>query len=68
MGITDFNYDYLNAKLGIKDKNDLKNKILESITDLDMSVMVRDVLPFLIKSDDKDRILNFREYIGQRLK
>ena len=68
LGIADFNYDYLNAKLGIKDKNDLKNKILESITDLDMSVMVRDVLPFLIKSDDKDRILNFREYIGQRLK
>lgn len=68
LGVTDFNYDYLNVKLSIKDKDDLKNKILESIADLDMSIMANDVLPFLMKSEDKERILNFREYIEQRLK
>jgi hypothetical protein len=29
--------------------------------------MVKDVLPFLIKKDDQNRVLSFREYIEQRL-
>lgn len=68
LGLTDFNYAYLEEKLGIKNKEELKEKLLESIAELDMSEMVRDVMPFLIKPDDARRVLNFKEYIQQKLK
>jgi len=67
LGLGDFNYDYLSFKLNIKNKEELKNKLLDSITDLDMTLMAKDVLPFLFKKDDQERVLNFREYIQQRL-
>jgi len=68
LGLADFNYDYLDHKLQIKNKTELKNKLFESIADLDMKAMATDVLPFLIKPDDQERVLSFREYIEQRLK
>lgn len=64
----DFNYEYLNFKLGIKNKEELKEKLLTSITAIDLALMVEDVRPFLIKSDDETRVLKFREYIEQQLK
>jgi predicted nucleotidyltransferase component of viral defense system len=63
----DFNYDYLAQKLDIKNQADLKKKLLESISDLDMIFMAKDVLPFLFKKDDQERVLRFREYIEQHL-
>lgn len=68
LSMTDFNYDYLNFKLGIKNKEELKKKLFESIAELDMNSMVDDVLPFLLKPEDQERILSFREYIEQKLK
>lgn len=68
LGFTDFNYDYLRFKLGIKNREELREKLLDGIRDLDMNEMARDVLPFLIKPSDQERILSFREYIEQRLK
>lgn len=67
LGRGDFNYDYLSQKLDIKNKRELKNRLLESISDLDMNVMAKDVMPFLLKPDDKERVLSFREYIEQKL-
>jgi len=67
LGFSDFNYDYLLHKLNIKNKAELKQKLLESILDLDMEVMARDVQPFLLKADDQERVLRFREYIEQKL-
>ncbi|MFA6171258.1 MAG: nucleotidyl transferase AbiEii/AbiGii toxin family protein [Patescibacteria group bacterium] len=68
LSLADFNYDYLEAKLGIKNKDELRRKLLEAITDLDMKVMARDVMPFLVRPDDQQRILSFRQYIEQKLK
>ncbi len=68
LGLTDFNYTYLEDKLGIKNKEELKDRLLGSIIGLDMSDMAKDVMPFLIKLDDAQRVLNFREYIEQRLR
>lgn len=67
LGLGDFNYEYLAVKLGIENKNELKDRLLNSIADLDMTVMMRDVLPFLIKKDDQERVLKFREYVEQKL-
>lgn len=67
LGLADFNYKYLDFKLGIKNKKELKEKLLLSIKDLDLADMVDDVRPFLIKSDDQERVRQFREYIEQKL-
>lgn len=67
LGMTDFNFDYLKLKFGIDNENDLKIRLLDAIAELDMKEMVRDVLPFLLKPSDQERILSFREYIEQRL-
>ena len=65
LGLANFNYDYLNAKLGIKNKVELKKKLLEAVADLNLAALAEDVLPILIKPDDKERVLRFREYIEQ---
>lgn len=68
LGLAGFNYDYLDAKLGIKSKTELKNKLLESVTDLDLASLAEDVKSFLIKPGDQQMVLLFKEYIEQRLK
>lgn len=68
LGLADFNYDYLEAKLGIKNKEGLKSKLLAFIAGMDMEDMARDVSPFLLNQDDQERILSFQKYIEQRLK
>jgi predicted nucleotidyltransferase component of viral defense system len=67
LGQTDFNYDYLKFKLGISNKEELKEKLLAATADLDFSALAQDVLPFLINPDGQEAILNFREYIEQKL-
>ncbi|MFH1030256.1 MAG: nucleotidyl transferase AbiEii/AbiGii toxin family protein [bacterium] len=66
LGIAEPNYDYLEKEYGVK-KIGLKKKILDKIENLDMNNLAKDILPFLIKPNDKERILSFREYIKQRL-
>ncbi|HAI74020.1 MAG TPA: hypothetical protein DCS28_03455 [Candidatus Moranbacteria bacterium] len=67
LGRGDFNYEYLSFKFGIKNKDELKEKLLASIGDLDLAKLTKDVFPFLLKPDDQERVLRFREYVKQRL-
>lgn len=67
LGRSDFDYDYLEKKLDIHGKDELREKLLLSVKDLDMSTLLHDVLPFLIRPDDRERVLSFREYITQKL-
>lgn len=66
LGLTDPNYVFLEKEFNL-DQKKIKEKILERVDALKMTELVKDVLPFLIKLEDKERILNFREYIEQRL-
>jgi len=66
LGITDPDYSYLEKEYGVK-KAGLKKKLLTKIDNLDMNDLSKDVLPFLIKPDDKERILRFRQYVEQRM-
>lgn len=67
MGITDFNFNYLKSKLGIKDRAALKKRILSAVKNLNFKQLGHEVQPFLIKPDDIERIIRFREYIEQEL-
>ncbi len=68
LGISDFNYQYLDFKLRIKNKMELRKKLLAFITNLDMAAMAKDVKSFLIEQNDDLRVLQFKAYIEQRLK
>lgn len=66
LGLTDPDYVFLKKEFGLNRK-ELKKKILEKIKKLNMKDLSLDVVPFLINSDDKERILSFKEYIEQKL-
>ena len=66
LGITDPDYVFLQKEHKIA-KEELKKNIIQKINKLNMPELAKDVLPFLIKPDDKERVLSFKEYIEQRL-
>ena len=59
------NYDYLRMKLGIGDSKDLKNKILNVCSKLDMKAMAADVAPFLFNAADAKKVELFEKYLKQ---
>jgi len=67
MELADFNYKYLKEKFNIKNRQDLKNRLLEKISKTDLKSLAKDVEPFLINPDEKERVSGFREYIEQKL-
>lgn len=67
MGLTDFNYAYLKTKLGIENKDQLKNVLLEVAGELNLVALVADVSPFLINQEETSYISGFKEYIGQKM-
>lgn len=58
-------YGYLNFKLGIKNADELKDRILYKCDELDMNEMAKDVAPFLFNAGDVRKVLYFRDYIEQ---
>jgi len=66
LGLTDPNYIFLKKEFSIN-KEELKKKVLKKVAKLNMKDLSLDVVPFLINPDDQERVLNFKEYIEQRL-
>jgi predicted nucleotidyltransferase component of viral defense system len=66
-GITDFNYDYLRTKLNIDNAKELKKALLRVCSVIDFQALVPDVLPFLVNKAEEAYILNFRQYVEQKL-
>lgn len=59
------NYDYLKMKLDVTNAAELKARILERCSELDMQEMARDVAPFLFNPADVKKIVFFSDYIQQ---
>lgn len=59
------NYHYLRAKLGIKNAESLRKKLLQSTAKLDFKELRRDVQSFLFNADDARKIDLFPEFIVQ---
>lgn len=55
-------FDYLSQKLGIEDMPALKEKLIENAESVDLKILADDVSPFLIKQDQIDRILLFKDF------
>lgn len=67
LGLTDPSYEYLEKQYGIS-KTELLTRLEKRMDSLNFKELTKDVLPFLIKPDDQERVLSFREYIEQKLK
>ncbi len=62
-GKTAPNYQYLQAKVGIKNTVELKAKLLERCQGLDFKQLGRDVEPFLFSPSDVKKVLLFKDFV-----
>jgi len=58
-------YGYLNLKLNLKDKKQLKELLLRRIQTINLKSLVRDIKPFLIVPNDEKRVALFEEFVRQ---
>lgn len=63
MGKTKPNIDYLRLKLDIKDRTDLKNRLLSKYEKLDFKQLAQDMEPFLFIPTDAKKVLFFCDYV-----
>jgi predicted nucleotidyltransferase component of viral defense system len=59
------NYDYLELKLKVSDARQLKEKILDKCSRINIDEMANDVSPFLFDPKDRRKIILFPELIKQ---
>lgn len=58
-------YNFLRMKLGIGDSRELKTKILDTCSKLNMKAMADDVTPFLFNAADAKKVELFEKYLKQ---
>ena len=58
-------YDYLKIKANISNAEQLKERILEKCSQLNMEIMAKDVQPFLFDPSDAKKVILFPDYIKQ---
>lgn len=59
------NYAYLKLKTGITTAGELKERLLEKCSGINMEEMARDVQPFLFDPSDTRKVVLFADYIKQ---
>lgn len=59
------NYDYLKIKLDVSTADELKQRVLDKCSKLDMHEMAKDVQPFLFDPADVKKVVYFIDYIRQ---
>lgn len=58
-------YNYLELKMGVSNEKQLKEKMIEKCSRLNMKEMSKDVQPFLFNPKDAQKVLLFSELINQ---
>jgi len=56
-------FQYLSVKLGITNITQLKQTLIETAESVNLKELAIDVSPFLIKNDQIDRVLMFKEFV-----
>ena len=67
MGKTGVNFDYLDQKMSIRNKDELRDRLLVRIAELDFSRLAKDIEPFVYSRKDVDRVLMFPDFIEQAI-
>ena len=63
MGKTAPDYKFLEGRFNIKTKTELIAKLKEKSNSLDFKTLAKDVEPFLFDSTQKDRVINFKNWL-----
>lgn len=66
-GLTKPNYEYLEAKAGIKNDKELKKRLISRIKQVDLALLAKDVEKFLFDPKDSKKIILFDKFIQQKL-
>ena len=67
LGKTGINFDYLDQKISIRNKDELRRRLLSRIAELDFSRLAKDIEPFVYSSQDAERVLLFPDFIEQAM-
>lgn len=65
LSMTKPNYAYLDAKLNVKNAQELRAKLIESISEFDFAELGRDVQPFLFNASDVKKVEQFKDVVAQ---
>jgi len=66
--LTTPDFKFLNKKLHIHNKNELREKMLERCNEIDFNHQVNDIKPYLFNNRDARKIIMFPEFLKEMLK
>ena len=61
------NLDYLDRKMAIRNKKELRDRLLRQCKQLDFSRLTKDLEPFVYSKKELQRVLMFPDFIQQAL-
>jgi len=67
LGKSDVNFDYLAQKISIRNRIELRERLILRCTQLDFKLLVKDLEPFVYSEKDLNRILMFPDFVQQEI-
>jgi predicted nucleotidyltransferase component of viral defense system len=67
LGKSDVNFDYLSQKLSIRNRTELRERLLLRCAQLDFKRLIKDLEPFAYSRKDLNRVLMFTDFIRQKI-
>jgi predicted nucleotidyltransferase component of viral defense system len=67
LGKSGVNFDYLNQKMSIRNKKELRDRLLLRCSQLDFNRLVKDLEPFVYSKKEVKRVLMFPDFVQQEL-
>jgi len=61
------NFDYLTRKMSIRNKKELRNRLLLRCAQLDFSRLAKDLEPFVYSKKEVNRVLMFPDFVQQEI-
>jgi predicted nucleotidyltransferase component of viral defense system len=68
LGKSGVNFDYLDQKMSIRNKKELRNRLLARCTRLDFNRLAKDMEPFVYSKKELDRVRMFPDFIRQAIR
>jgi Nucleotidyl transferase AbiEii toxin, Type IV TA system len=67
LGKSGVDFDYLDRKMSIRNKKELRDRLLRRCKQLDFSRLTKDLEPFVYSKKELQRVLMFPDFIQQAL-
>jgi len=67
LGKSGVNFDYLTRKMSIRNKKELKDRLLSQCVQLDFNRLAKDLEPFVYSKKEVNRVLMFLDFVQQEI-